>query len=222
MQAGAISSIGCRPCATGGPPLRYVTGSHSARRGVGDSEQDLARHACQTIDVARTLTAIEPPDATTPMQYADDAGKPVEIRDITLCRCGSGRMSVAISNPEDFAGRCIGAADRNRGDARPGHRAARFHSGHGRDPSSQRADPSGAGTGAGDRKLPNLGQYIWQTRGSLTLTFLVALVGLTLAFPTFVFGGFVLWAAFTLVVAAALKISAFVASLTDRDAARRG
>ncbi|MEO3415474.1 glycosyltransferase [Roseovarius sp. CAU 1744] len=55
-------------------------------------------------------------------------------------------------------------------------------------------------------------------RLTATLAFLTALAGVTLAFPTAVFGGFVLWAVFTLVVAAALKTSAFVASVTNRDA----
>lgn len=56
-------------------------------------------------------------------------------------------------------------------------------------------------------------------RLAFTLTCLFALTGLTLAFPTLVFGGFVLWAAFTLLVAAALKTSAFVASVTNRGVA---
>ncbi len=54
-------------------------------------------------------------------------------------------------------------------------------------------------------------------RLTLTLGFLFALAAVTMAFPTAVFGGFVLWAVFTLVVAAVLKTSAFVASVTNRD-----
>lgn len=55
-------------------------------------------------------------------------------------------------------------------------------------------------------------------RLTVTLTALAALAGVTLAFPTVIFGGFVLWAVFTLLVAAALKTTAFVASVTNRDA----
>ena len=52
-------------------------------------------------------------------------------------------------------------------------------------------------------------------RLAATLAFLTALAAVTLAFPTVIFGGFVLWAVFTLLVAALLKTSAFVASVTN-------
>ncbi len=55
-----------------------------------------------------------------------------------------------------------------------------------------------------------------------TLAVLSALTGLTLAFPTAVFGAFALWAVFTLAVAALLKTAAFVAGVSDRDRAEQG
>ena len=55
-------------------------------------------------------------------------------------------------------------------------------------------------------------------RLTATLGILAVLIGLTLAYPTVIFGGFALWAVFTLIVAAGLKTSAFVASITQQDA----
>jgi len=59
-------------------------------------------------------------------------------------------------------------------------------------------------------------------RMALVLAAVTALCAVTMAFPTMVFSLFVLWAAFTLLVTAALKTAAFVARLSAPDGPARG
>ena len=58
-------------------------------------------------------------------------------------------------------------------------------------------------------------------RLALTLTLVIALAALTLTFPTAVFGVFVFWASFTLIISAAMKTASFVASVAaDKEVAK--
>lgn len=52
-------------------------------------------------------------------------------------------------------------------------------------------------------------------RLTITLLFMGVLLGLTIAFPAYVFGGLTLWAAFTLIVAASLRIAAYIAHMSQ-------
>jgi hypothetical protein len=57
----------------------------------------------------------------------------------------------------------------------------------------------------------------YHKRLGLTLVAVAGLIGVTLAFPTFIFAAFAIWAVFTLFVSASIKTAAFIASFAAGD-----
>ena len=176
------------------------------------TETDLLQTHAKRL-TTRTLNAAELA-ATTPMPVSLDARSLLKYGVLPFAD-QRGRPSVAVSNPEDFraaapelpleiagARQVVGARDTIQQTIADRHRDSLTAAAQARVPAIESCRTWGNTFGK---------------RLAVTLTILMALAGLSLAYPTLVFGGFVLWAAFTLVVAAVLKTSAFVASVSNRD-----
>lgn len=177
------------------------------------SEADLLQTHAKRL-TTRTLSATELA-ATTPIEVSLDP-KTLLKHGVLPFSDGRGRPSVAVSTPEDFkaaapdlpieiagAKQVIGARDAIQKAIAHRHRDSLTEAAQARVPAVESCRTWGNSYGK---------------RLAVILTCLTVLAGLALAYPTLMFGGFVLWAAFTLVVAAVLKTSAFVASVTNRDA----